>query len=347
MSTPPLTRAAAEATIAAVQAALDAGYKLNGKPSAVHHVSNLMSIPAGTVWSRLRIIKRDFGMEPVEPPDAPADLPPIVETIQKPRVRVKVHSGSDAPIYRVLGIGDVHAKPGRTTDPVKWAGRHAAATKPDRIVAIGDWLSLDSCSTHPAKGSYRDHDRPSFSQDIEAGEESLDAFDKGCPGDQIPREITLGNHEHRAWTRADMDPKLADDFPIRVDQTFARYRWKTHPYGRMLYIAGCGFIHVPLTAVSKPYGGKHSENSIGNDATHSIIWGHDHRYRMKTVGKIGPNNRITLCNLGTCMPFGEIEDYSVGTTGWSYGVVDLRLQAGLIVSAKFIDVRELEELYGD
>jgi hypothetical protein len=268
---------------------------------------------------------------------------------ERPRVRIKVWTPDtppEGPVYRVLGIGDVHKKPGRTDEPVILAARHAAATRPDRIVAIGDWLSLDSCSFHPPKGSARDSERPAFYEDIEAGEESLDAFDKNCP-DDIARDITFGNHEARAWRMADSDPRIAGDFPLRVEQVFARFRWRTHAYGKMLYLGGVGFIHVPLNQMTREYGGKNSENTIGNDATHSIVWGHDHRFRTKTVPKIGPNNRITLCNLGTCMPWGEIEDYNVGTTGWTYGCVDLRIQGGLITSAKFHDILELRERYGD
>jgi hypothetical protein len=271
------------------------------------------------------------------------------QPLSKPRVRVpyaRQDTPPDGPVIRILGMGDVHKKPGRTDEPVILAARHAAKTMPDHIVQIGDWLSLDSCSFHPAKGSAKDSNRPSFADEIAAGEESLDAFDRNCPP-EINREITFGNHEERAWRVANMDPRIASDFPLRVEQTFARYRWKSHRYGTMRYIGGVGFIHVPLNVMGREYGGKNSENTIGNDATHSLVWGHDHRFRAKTVPKIGPNNKISLCNLGTCMPHGVIEDYNVGVSGWTYGVVDLRVQAGLIISAKFHDVLELREMYGD
>lgn len=283
---------------------------------------------------------------PAEPQSEPVEP---VQAVSKPRVRVPYHRQDmppEGPVIRILGMGDVHKKPGRTDEPVILAARHAAATKPDYIAQIGDWLSLDSCSFHPAKGSAKDANRPSFASEIEAGEESLDAFDRNCP-DDIRRLITFGNHEHRAWRVADADPRLAGDFPLRVEQLFARYRWQTHLYGKMAYIGGVGLIHVPLNQMGREYGGKNSENTIGNDATHSLIWGHDHRFRAKTVPKIGPNNKISLCNLGTCMPHGVIEDYNVGVSGWTYGVVDLRVQAGLIISAKFHDVLELREMYGD
>ncbi|HEV7286087.1 MAG TPA: metallophosphoesterase [Kaistia sp.] len=239
-----------------------------------------------------------------EPKDQFTTYEAIHAPLSKPRVRVQAFTQStppDGPIVRVLGIGDVHCKPGRTHEPVILAGRHAAATKPDRVIAIGDWASLDSCSFHPAKGSAKDSERPAFHEELAALEDSLEAFGSECPAN-IPLDITLGNHEHRAWRMANADPRVAGDFPLRLEQAFARYRWKTHEYGKWLYRHGVGFVHVPLNAMGREYGGKNSENTIGNDATHSVVWGHDHRYRHKTVPKIGPNNRITLTNLGTCMP---------------------------------------------
>jgi hypothetical protein len=267
----------------------------------------------------------------------------------KPRVRVKALSVprfTDTPVVRVLALGDVHTKPGRTVEHLSWIGRHAAATRPDRLVCIGDFLSLDSLSNHPPKGSERDSGRPSFVADLEAGEEGLHAIDREYPDGQ--RDITLGNHEKRAWTAADMDPRRASDMPLRVEQLFARYRWRTHDYGKYLSIGGVRFVHVPINQMGREYGGKHSENTISNDLMWSLVWGHDHRGRFKTTYKIGDNNeKINLCNLGTAMPNHVVEDYSVGVTGWTYGAWDLRVKDGLIISAKFIDMEELRERYGD
>jgi hypothetical protein len=48
------------------------------------------------------------------------------------------------------------------------------------------------------------------------------------------------------------------------------------------------------------------------------------------------------------MPYGMVEKYSgLSTTGWGYGVYDLRIQGGVIISAKHHDMLELEERYGD
>jgi hypothetical protein len=329
---------------------------LDRNPGNIAAVARELGIARSTAQSRMAALasgRYEFENGPIcEPKLSVSD---VIQT--KPRIRVKAYTQQriteeytperiDEPVIRVLALGDIHKKPGRTDEPVILAARHAAATRPDRIVSIGDWLSLDSCSFHSAKGSAGDMARPTFAADLEAGEESLWAFDRYAP--DVPRDITLGNHCHRAWRVAEMDPKMMGDAPLRVQQLFARYRFKTHDFGKFLNIGGVLFTHVPLNNMGRPYGGKHSENTLAADSARSLVWGHDHRFRFKSFYRIGDApDKIQLCNLGTCMPFGVVEDYNVGTTGWTYGAVDLSIQAGQIISARFHDLRELKDRYGD
>ena len=293
-------------------------------------------------WFYLFQMMPDWSLEHTTEPQPLPEIPPPPE---KPRVIVKAHTQitpPEGPIYRILGIGDAHDKPGRSKERFTWIGRHAAATAPDKIVSIGDFMSLDSLARHPPPGSERDASRPSFPVELESAEEALHLLDLECP--EIEKWQTHGNHEHRAWTAADMQPKLCGDMPLRVDQVFARFRWKTLAYRRPLYIGGVLFFHVPTNVMGREYGGKHSENTIASDSCTSTVWGHDHRYRSKTFYRI-PDRRIDLLNLGTAMPYGVVEDYNVGVTGWTYGIVDITIQGGLIISNRFYSMLELEERY--
>jgi hypothetical protein len=320
--------------------------------AAIPEAARLLGCTPVTVHDRLRAIKRSDGREPDWSRYRPLKdqfstyeeihAPPPAE---KPRVRVKAYTNltpPDGPIYRILGIGDAHDKPGRDKSRFTWIGRHAAETKPDKIVSIGDFLSLDSLARHPPPGSERDASRPPFFEELESGEEALALIDRECP--EIEKWHTHGNHEHRAWTAADNQPKLCGDMPTRVDEVFARFRWTTLGYRRPLYIGGVLFFHVPCNVMGKEYGGKHAENTINNDSIFSTVWGHDHRYRVKTMYKI-PDRRIDLLNLGTALPYGVVEDYSVGLTGWTYGIVDITIQGGNITSNRFHSMLELAERY--
>jgi hypothetical protein len=349
--------------IAAVNAAMAEGCGLgfcSTKPSAIRVAARQLGVDRNGFRERVgtpdvpgRHYHR-FGLapdwslaakaDPIIVPEAPRAKPePVAAPYVWTRPRV-APAPRDGETMRILGIGDVHAKPGRSTETMLLAGRHAAATRPDGYVQIGDWLSLDSCSAHEVKGSKRDAKRPSFTEDLEAGEDSLDAFHRYAP-DGVHQTLTLGNHCHRAWRWADAEPHVAGDLPLRIEQLFARYRWQTHAYGKIVKIGGVGFCHVPINFVGKPYGGKHSENTIANDLTFPLVWGHDHRFRFKQVPKIGDDNRIGVCNLGTAMPWGVVEDYTTGTAGWTYGIVDLTIRDCQLVGARFYDVLELREMY--
>lgn len=280
-------------------------------------------------------------------PDVPAlDLGDV-----KPRVRIKAYnplSVHDLPVRKVLAIGDSHRKPGMNIDNMKWIGRFAAKERPDNVWHAGDFLELESCEMHSAPGSASQSRRPTFQQDIECGEDSLQAYHSEIGVGEIPTDITLGNHEYRAWRKEELAPELDGTLTTQLEQMFSRYRWRTTPYKHWLFMEGVGMVHTPMSIMGKPIGGRYPENTIGNQACHSICFGHTHRYNHLTVPKIGVNNSITITNVGSSMPYGYTSDYTDGaTTGLTYGVVLLRLRGGRVESANFVSMLELSEKFGD
>jgi predicted phosphodiesterase len=265
----------------------------------------------------------------------------------KPRYRVQAISRPsvvDAPIVRVMVLGDPHDKPGRDKRRFAWMGRHAAETKPDYIVSIGDWASLDSLSTHEVPGSANDAERPGFWQELDSLDESLAAFGAEVP--DCSQIHVHGNHEHRAVRAANRQPKLNGDMPIRLDEVFSRYGWRTRPFGEFVDIAGVDFVHCPLNVMGREMGGQHVERNVANMTTRSLVFGHTHRAQVTNFSKVGQQRKITVVNVGTSMPFGEIEKYTgLAMSGWSYSVHELRIRNGEILSVKQWDMLELESLY--
>ena len=51
-------------------------------------------------------------------------------------------------VTKVCVIGDLHDAPGISKERLRWLGKHIRNTKPDQVVQIGDFLSLDSCCWH-------------------------------------------------------------------------------------------------------------------------------------------------------------------------------------------------------
>lgn len=278
-------------------------------------------------------------------PDVPAlDLIDV-----KPRVRVKAYNPNsvhDLPVRKVLCIGDTHWQPGMNFDHMKWIGRFAAESRPDNVVHIGDALDLSSCEMHSAPGSASQARRPSFMEDIECGEDALAAYHSEIGVGDIPHDIVFGNHEYRAWRKEELAPELDGTLTTQVEQLFGRYRWRTTPYRHWLFMEGVGMTHVPHSIMNKPIGGRYPENTVGNQSTHSIIFGHTHRSNHVTIPKIGVNNSITITNVGSAMPYGYTADYTDGaTTGLTYGVHLLRLRGGRVESNNFASILELEERF--
>jgi predicted phosphodiesterase len=258
------------------------------------------------------------------------------------------HPLSEGPVIKVVALGDPHDKPGRCKKRFKWLGRFAAEMRPDAVVSIGDWASLDSLSTHEQPGSANDAERPAYHEELESLEESIHLFRKGWPMTAAPTFITLGNHEHRAYRAANRQPKQCGDLPTRLEQVFAQYRIATKPFGEFLSIGGVDFVHCPINVMGREMGGMHVERTIGNNALRSLVFGHTHRSNVVNVTKVGQQRKITIVNLGTAMPHGTVEKYTgLAMSGWSYGAFVLRIQAGQILSAKQFDMIELEEVYGD
>ena len=261
------------------------------------------------------------------------------------RGRPKYIAGRDTPT-RVIAIGDTHDQPDMDKERFKWIARYCGEVRPNRIVHIGDFASWDSVSAHEMPGSVGHAERPRFKTDLDSCQEAMSVFLREIRGLDIPMELTAGNHEDRISRFENKSPETYGSMYFQFEEICAQYRWRLHNYGQWLFIDGVGFTHVPKNIMGRPYGGQQSENAIANHATHSIVFGHTHRATFRKAPKIGNNNSIEVLNLGSAMPEGYVAKYAgTATSGWSYGIYDLSLKAGHIVSHRFINMAELKEKY--
>jgi hypothetical protein len=293
-------------------------------------------IPRQTLQNRIRRYEEKFGTFTA----APAATPPVED---KPRVRA--HHGE----MRILAIGDVHAGPGMPTEHLAAIGRYAVSMQPTHVVNIGDFGDWSSCQQHDGNETLKGRLKPSFQADEDAVHAAMDALyspmERG--GLQASKFQTDGNHEARVDRFVNMHPELVGDWDRRVRQIPARFGVDRREYGEWLFLGGVGFIHHPVTILGKAYGGKTPENQIVNDATFSIVWGHTHKAQSVTRAKIGPNNRVTVLNLGTAMPTNYVPSYAQwSTTGWSYGVWMLTVSGGRITGHTFTSIDDITRGWG-
>jgi hypothetical protein len=344
MPTPPLSDAQAQQTVDAVNAAIKAGYKFPGSPSAIGAAAKILGLSEKTVGGRVRVAIRR-GLKIVVEPEEPVvvQFAPLL----KPRVVVRAYSTSQpaSDATRLVIIGDAHQAPGMSVDRWKWFARHVAAVKPDRVVQIGDLGEFHSLSGHERPGSIQQKQKPKYQDDLIAVEEALSTYRAELGASNIPHHITLGNHEDRIWrfesTVAEQEGSLVPQFT----DILARYDWRWTEYRRYLFIENVAFTHVPMTLMERPFNGR-TLNPIVNDLTTSLIFGHTHRHAFLNAPKLGPAQRIEILNVGTAAPHGWFPDYAVSEQGGlSWGICEATVHAGHIVRHEFIDMVTLERRY--
>lgn len=354
MGQPRLDPEDAERVIALVEDALRAGYRPPGKPpvrgvhGAIRVAMDAIKRDHAYFWRCCAKLKRtpDWSLW-VNPEEAVR-----IETTVAPKVRVRVQAGKpEGSTYRVLAIGDAHDAPGIPKDRFRWIGRHAKESRPDWIVQIGDFMSLDSLNTHIPNENLTGKAKPAYLADIASGREALEAIENEiakASGYNPRRHITLGNHERRVYAFEETAPEVAGMMKGELESIFDGFKWGRSPYGQYHFIGGVGFIHCAINRLNKSYGGKNAETTIANDAVFDHVIGHSHVKREHRAPKLGPSQHVTVVNLGCALPWGHVEPYMYhgATTGWWWGIRDLTISGGHIVDVADVSMIELERRYG-
>lgn len=300
-----------------------------------------LKIPRTTLQSRLDMAR----VRGIVPKPRPDPEPKIVEG-RKPRVIVRAGRTGTQRI-RVLAIGDAHDSPEIPKNRFRWLGRLASDEGCDWTVSIGDWLTLDSLNTHVANETLLGKEKSPFSLCIQSGTESLGEYKRGLGSHSLKEQITLGNHERRAWLYEDHHPETAGMLTGELMHLFESHGFGHTPYGQYFFLGGVGFIHCAINRLNKSYGGKNAEATICNDAVFDHVIGHSHVKREHRAPKLGPSKHITIVNLGCALPWGHTEPYMYhgALTGWWWGARILDIEGGQITSVRDYAMNELERRY--
>lgn len=245
----------------------------------------------------------------------------------------------------VCVIGDAHDAPHLPDKSrFRWIGEFVAKHRFDWVVSIGDWMSLDSLSTHTERGTWEGLSKPTFPQDIESFHASQRAFQQGLGSHRPKKDVVLGNHEHRA-ARWDNQHPEAESHMQKIHEAFMQWGWRTTPYGEFRFIGGVGFIHAPLVPGTngKTYGGKTGNQRASNDAMFDIVRGDDHKHGVAGSPKIGPVRSPKIYDAATALPPGFIEQYAAKNAGdWEAGIASCTIWGGRVMRWSFTDMHLLK-----
>jgi hypothetical protein len=352
VATPPLKRELAEEAVRRVEDQLRVGNVpkgMGGGKSAVAAAAEQACrdgfvTTRGAFESRLRSARDVYAIEPDDTLFRPRQYqhrPPGL-----PVITSQDHITEDEPEgepIRVAVIGDAHDSPHiRDKSRFEWLGAYIAERGIERVVSVGDWMTMDCFSSHTDRATFEGFAKPTFQQELESFHESQQAFQRGLAGHKPIKSITLGNHEARAWKYDNFHPDGVSHGHM-VEEAFAQWGWRTSMYGEYRFIGGVGFVHVPLNGMGRAL----TENQRPNKAMFDTIHGDDHRATQRTDFKSGPFRSPTIYSAATALPPGFIEGFAnKGGSTWRSGICEAVIWGGYVRSWTFTEMVLLRHRYG-
>ena len=224
-----------------------------------------------------------------------------------------------------LVIGDPHCNPKASNDRFLWAGKLARDLKPDTIICMGDFSSLDSLSSYD-KGK-KSFEGRRYKKDIDHAHDALEKFNKGLNGRRSRKVMLLGNHEDRIDRIVDETPELDGTISTK-DLKFKEFGWEVIAYQEPVAIDGVHYCHnYPTGIMGKPISGDNIARSLLLKNKVSSTVGHCHLfdYSMCTI----PSGRKVLGLSAGCY-LHHREDYARNTQRlwWSGLIVKRNVRQG-------------------
>ena len=224
-----------------------------------------------------------------------------------------------------LVIGDPHCNPKASNDRFLWAGKLARDLKPDTIICMGDFSSMDSLSSYD-KGK-KSFEGRRYKKDINHAHDALEKFNKGLNGRRSRKVMLLGNHEDRIDRIVDETPELDGTISTK-DLKFKEFGWEVIAYQEPVAIDGVHYCHnYPTGIMGKPISGDNIARSLLLKNKVSSTVGHCHLfdYSMCTI----PSGRKVLGLSAGCYLHHK-EDYARNTQRlwWSGLIVKRNVRQG-------------------
>lgn len=247
---------------------------------------------------------------------------------------------------KTLVVGDVHVAPDQNLRRATWLGRHIEATKPSRVVIIGDFLSFDSLSAWD-KDKRKSMELRRYQKDVNSGKKFIEMmYDEIKPDTAKNTDFIFveGNHEDRLWRYIERDPTFDGAVNYMRDMN-APKNWKFIKYKDSYVYKGVHFTHVPIMENGKPVSGKYVCQRALDVYGAPIVFGHTHKFNVSAVHRKGQPHLQMSVNVG-CY-FEHIDEYAQGSqTSYWRGLVELThyKQCGFDINA--IRLGHLKRMYG-
>lgn len=209
---------------------------------------------------------------------------------------------------RILVVGDAHVDEHQSLRRFKLANQLIKREKPDTVVIIGDFLSLN-CLSEWDRNKRAKMEGRRYKAEITAGNRALDLLLDG--EDLKSVHFIEGNHEDRLTRYLDVDPIFADDHNIPDDLELKARGIIWTPYKQVRTINGISFTHIPCSGNGKAIGNPNVAQKALKLFHNSVVFGHTHTLDHAAEHRHGSPHLNQALAVG-CF-FEHVDEYAVGS----------------------------------
>lgn len=225
-------------------------------------------------------------------------------------------------VKTTLVIPDAHVTPGQDLARFSSLGSLITERKPDNIVIMGDFVTLESLSAWDL-GKAGKMEGKRYSEDCKSGMQAIDLMlsplrrlqarqAKAKEPIYKPRLVfILGNHEDRLERYLATKPELSAHLDIVKDLELEESGFTDIiKYRGFIELEGVLFTHAVMNAANTPISGKTALSHMSQAVSKSVVVGHLHRFESVNHYRHGADDIIQIVSAG-CF-FDGVEDYADG-----------------------------------
>lgn len=221
---------------------------------------------------------------------------------------------------KILCIGDCHVTDNQDLHRFELAGQLIWDEKPDKVVVMGDYMTLQ-CLSAWDKDKRKQMEGRRFGLEVAAGNEGLDlltgkveaglkrakrAKKKGYSPEWIYLE---GNHEERLERFFEKDPTFEGYVSIPKALRLKQRGFQWVPYREYWWCNDIGFTHIPF-GKGREISGVDITRKAQQVVVKSTVFAHTHEWHVSNLHRMGQSSLQQVLNVG-CF-FEEHEDYVKG-----------------------------------
>ena len=254
-----------------------------------------------------------------------------------------------------LVVGDAHFNPDHPgLERADWLGRVIVDLRPDVVVQVGDWWSLDSLNRFSPPGSIS-KEGARLADDLDIGREALGRvkaqLDEANFGVRKQNRIApemhlcLGNHEERLLLALEDSPSKLMGFLDEGSFRAAQFGWLQHSFLEPVRIDGITYSHYFDRLGKAPaLNSKYIAGGCLAQQHRSVVFGHTHRlaYALEPAG----DHRIQALNAGCYFEHREEYAKSANLSLWWRGLCVLRGVKRGTFDLETISIERIRERYG-